>query len=365
MKPQTWTIDRLINTALYLGGILLFLWALDYLSPYLASFFIALLSAYLLEPIVRFIQTRMKVKRRWLAVGITLISIMGFLLLIAIIVLPSMAGEFMKLEKILEESLTAIEVEELIPEGLIAQIEAFFYSEDLKKLLNRGDLAGYGAAVIGYIGKALSGAAGVLMSLFSLVTFFLYLVFIMLFYHDFADHWEEAIPPAYRNPLVMLIHDVEDGMQVYFRGQALVVFWVCILFAIGFELINLPLGILLGIFVGLLNFVPYLQMLGLIPAFALAAVQSAETGQSFWVVLGLVVLVFTVVQGIQEIVLIPRILGEATGLNPAIILLSLSIWGGLFGIIGMVIALPMTSLLINYYRRFILGHEIGAIGEEE
>lgn len=365
MKPQTWTIDRLINIALYLGGIFLFLWALDYLSPYLASFFIALLSAYLLEPIVRFFQTRMKIKKRWLAVCITLISIMAFLFLIAIIVLPSMAGELMKLEKILEESLTAIAYEDLMPEGLVAQIEAFFYSEDLKNLLNQGDVASYGAAIIGYIGKALSGAADVLMSLFSLVTFFLYLVFIMLFYHDFADHWEEAIPPAYRKAVVMLIHDVEDGMQVYFRGQALVVFWVCILFAIGFELINLPLGILLGIFVGLLNFVPYLQMLGLIPALALAAVHSAETGQSFWVVLGLVILVFTVVQAIQEIVLIPRILGEATGLNPAIILLSLSIWGGLFGIIGMVIALPITSLLINYYRRFVLGHEVEAIGEEE
>lgn len=104
---------------------------------------------------------------------------------------------------------------------------------------------------------------------------------------------------------------------------------------------------------------PYLQTLGLIPAVLLAGIKSLETGQDFWAAAGLVLLVFLLVQAIQEIVLVPRILGGATGLNPAVILLALSVWGGLFGIIGMIIALPMTSLLINYYKRFVLKREPG------
>lgn len=356
MPGTTWTFDRIVNTLLYLGGIVLFLWLLDYLSPYLVSFFLALFIAYLLEPIVRFFREQLRVRKRWLAVFLTLLAIIGLLVGISALVLPSVTHEIFKLEAMLEGSL-AFRYEELLPDELRREIEAYLYSDELRSLLTEENITTYGAKLLSYIWSALSGAMGVLLGLFSLVTFLLYLVFIMLFYHDFADHWESAIPPAYRAPAVMLIHDVEDGMQVYFRGQAQIVFWVSVLFALGFKLIGLPLAIILGIFVGLLNFVPYLQILGMVPALLLAGAQAAETGQSYWVCAGLVILVFALVQAVQEIFLTPRIMGEATGLNPAVILLALSVWGGLFGIIGMVIALPLTTLMINYYKRFVLAGE--------
>lgn len=143
-------------------------------------------------------------------------------------------------------------------------------------------------------------------------------------------------------------------MQVYFRSQAKIVLIVSILFAVGFKIIGLPLGIGLGLLIGLFNFVPYLQWLGVPLAAFLALLYSLETGSNFWVMMGLVLLVMGIVQLIQEVILTPKIMGSSMGLNPAIILLSLSIWGGLLGILGMVIALPMTSLMIAYYRRFVL-----------
>ena len=72
---------------------------------------------------------------------------------------------------------------------------------------------------------------------------------------------------------------------------------------------------------------------------------------------GLTIVVFLVAQIIQEAVLTPRIMGNATGLNPAIILLSLSIWGSLLGFVGLIIALPLTSLLLAYYQRYIIGEK--------
>jgi predicted PurR-regulated permease PerM len=60
------------------------------------------------------------------------------------------------------------------------------------------------------------------------------------------------------------------------------------------------------------------------------------------------------VQIIQDAFIVPKVMGRITGLNPAIILLSLSIWGSLMGIMGMIIALPMTTLLLSYYQRFII-----------
>jgi len=363
MPAAKWDLDRIINILLYLGGILLFLWLLDYLSPYLVSFFLALFVAYLLEPIVRFFRWRLRVRLRWLSVLLTFAALLGALTLIGLLATPVVSEEVFKLEAMLEGSLS-FQYEELLPEELQHHVREYLNSEELKALLTEENIANYGTKLFYYIWNALSGAMGVLLGLFSLVTFLLYLVFIMLFYDDFADNWKRAIPPAYRTPAVMLIEDVEKGMQVYFRGQAQVVLWVSLLFAVGFRLIGLPLGILLGIFVGLLNFVPYLQTLGLVPALLLAGAQSVETGQSYWTCAALVLLVFILVQAIQEVVLTPRILGDATGLNPAIILLALSVWGGLFGVIGMVIALPLTSLLINYYRRFIL-QEPSAQAEEQ
>ena len=142
-------------------------------------------------------------------------------------------------------------------------------------------------------------------------------------------------------------------MKAYFVAQSKIVLMVSVLFAIGFKLISLPLGIGLGIIIGLLNFVPYMQLIGLLPAALLAAMYSMETNGNFWVMLGLVVLVFAIVQIIQETLIVPKVMGEYSGLNPAIILLSLSVWGGLMGIIGMMLALPLTSLIIAYYKNLV------------
>ena len=120
------------------------------------------------------------------------------------------------------------------------------------------------------------------------------------------------------------------------------------------------MAILLGLFIGLLNMVPYLQIIGLIPAFLLALVHALDTGGSLWTMLALTGLVFVVAQIIQDAILTPRIMGKEMGLSPAMILLSLSIWGKLLGIFGLIIALPMTCLLVAYYRRFLTRAEVPA-----
>ena len=105
---------------------------------------------------------------------------------------------------------------------------------------------------------------------------------------------------------------------------------------------------------GLLNLIPYMQTLGFVPMIFLSLMKAADTGQSFWLIFGLGALVVLVVQLIQDMVLVPKIMGSAMGLNPAVILLSLSVWGSLLGFIGLIIALPLTTLLISYYRRFVI-----------
>ena len=146
-------------------------------------------------------------------------------------------------------------------------------------------------------------------------------------------------------------------MSRYFRGQSVVALAVGILSAIGFVIIDFPLGIGMGLLIGVLTLVPYLKLIALPAAALLAVVKAAETGQSYWLVLLSAIAVFVAVQVVEDFLIVPKVMGRVMGLNPALILLSLSVWGSLMGIIGMIIALPMTTLIMSYYKRFVIGGE--------
>ena len=191
-------------------------------------------------------------------------------------------------------------------------------------------------------------------SIISLTMVALYTLFILLDYEKISSGWVELLPIRYRSFAKHLVQDVTQGMNLYFRGQGCVALCVGVLFSIGFLIIDFPMAIGLGMFIGLLNMVPYLQLLGFVPTIMLAVVKAADTGQSFWIIMLGALVVFAIVQIIQDTILTPKIMGHVMGLNSAIILLSLSIWGSLLGILGMVIALPMTTLLITYYQNYVI-----------
>lgn len=200
----------------------------------------------------------------------------------------------------------------------------------------------------------LTSTFSILVSVTIVFVIFLYFIFILLDYEKIASGWLRLIPERYRPFISQLADDVELSMNRYFRGQSLIALCVGVLLAIGFKIINFPLAVTLGLFIGCLNLIPYLQTIGLIPMALLSLLRSAETGENFWILFGLSLLVLGIVQAIQDLYLTPRIMGKAMGLNPAIILLSLSIWGTLLGFIGLIIALPLTTLCLSYYKRFVL-----------
>ena len=92
-------------------------------------------------------------------------------------------------------------------------------------------------------------------------------------------------------------------------------------------------------------------------AFKNPLLKSIDTGQNFWIILISAVAVFIIVQVIIDMIITPKIMGKAMGLNPAILLLSLSVWGALLGFIGLIIALPLTTLIIAYYKRYVTKEE--------
>ena len=201
----------------------------------------------------------------------------------------------------------------------------------------------------------ITGTTSAVMGLVGLTVIGLYLVFLLLDYQKIKETWTDFIPVGHREQIISAVKEFDAAMSRYFRAQALIASLVGILFAIGFMLIGLPMGLLLGLLIGLLNMVPYLQLIGVPPALVLAFIHALETGSGIWLYLGLTLLVFVVVQSIQDVFLTPKIMGDVTGLSPAAILLSLSIWGKLLGMLGLLIAIPMTCLILVYYKRMLAG----------
>ncbi len=360
LDDKPYTFDRVVRLGIAAALAWGFVWLLGYLSDVLIPFAIALLLAYLINPLVLFIQR--KIPRRTPAVFLALFLVTAMFALLLLAVAPVIGREMANTGRLLKglvgnSELAAQAADRLPPDlwqfikGVAAreEVQQFFRNDNLWKLAETAT-----RKLLPGLWGLIAGTASFFMGLVGLSLIGLYVVFLLLDFQKVREGWKELLLPAHREPLLHFAADFNLYMRRYFRGQAAVAGIVGALFALGFAIIGLPLGILLGLFIGLLNMVPYLQIIGVIPAVFLALVKALETGQSFPVTLGLVGLVFAVTQIIQDAVLVPRIMGKVTGLSPAVILLSLSVWGKLLGMLGLLIALPMTCLLAAYYRRFIL-----------
>ncbi len=353
MSPQPFTFDRVvrlcITAAVIIGLYLLTLRLSNVLLPFLISWLIA----YLLFPIVSFFQTRCKLKYRGLAIAVTLLLVVGVVTGIIAIIVPLVSAEMSKLTDAAGIYLNHIRNSDLLPDYIKEQYTAWLSNIDYSNLLLNPDARDILQQVAPHLWKVISGSANMLWGLSVIFICVLYIVFILLDYEQLSN-WPQLIPAKYRNLTSGIASDIELNMNRYFRGQSLVALCVGVLFAIGFKIIGMPLGILVGLFIGVLNLVPYLQIVGIIPCVLLGTLQSLETGRPIWLVFVLILVVFVVVQSIQDFVLTPKIMGKTMGMHPAMILLSLSVWGSLLGIVGMIIALPLTTLILSYYRRFIL-----------
>ena len=345
------TFDKFIRWAGIVTLVIAVLYITNYLSEVLLPFFIAWFFAYLLYPVVKFIENKLHVKVRaisiLLAMGAAIAIVGGVIWLI----IPPMIDQFDKLGEVLtrwvHQTTHTNNLTMLIKEWLQdnqTTIERFLKSKDFSDALK---------TTMPKVFSVVSQTATVLMSIVASMITLLYMFFILLDYETLTANWVRIFPKKNRPFWSALMKDVERELNNYIRGQGMVALCMGIMFCIGFTIIGFPMAIGLGILIGIMDLVPYLHTCALSPTAFLAMLKAADTGQNFWVVFGLAVLVFCVVQVITDMVVTPKIMGKAMGLNPAILLLSLSIWGALLGFLGLIVALPLTTLLIAYWQRYV------------
>lgn len=407
---KAYTIDRVVRLVITIVILAAVLLLLRYLSDVLLPFAAAVVLAYLINPLVTAFER--KTGRRGLSVGITIagLGIVGMTLVVLLV--PLMAhqiGRFreslIKLRADLAATTQSLEAaadesadETVEPASASAEGMTFGWTEledgwaafrrDADKVSRAERLRLLRERITGtYIGDMFEQAVtftgttefkemlvetarrvaiggwtvltfvlNLVLGITGLIIVLLYLVFLLLDYPHYARIWPTMLPPTYRESIVDFLEQFQEVMGRYFRGQALIALATGILFAVGFTIIGLPMAVPFGLFVGLLNMVPYLQAVALVPALALAGLRALEQGSSFLTSVLLTLAVFVVAQVVQDALIVPRVMGKATGLRPVAILLGIFIWGKLLGFLGLLLAIPLTCLGIAYYRRYVLHH---------
>ena len=329
------TFDKFVRWAGIIILILGILYVTNYLSSVLLPFFIAWFFAYLLYPVVMFIENKMHVRIRALSIIIAMLTMIAVIGGVIWLIIPPMIDQFDKLGDVLTKWL-----------------HQTTHTNNLTALIKE------------WMQNNQDQIANVLLSIIASMITLLYMFFILLDYETLTANWVRIFPKKNRPFWQALMNDVKRELNNYIRGQGMVALCMGIMFCIGFTIIGFPMAIGLGILIGILDLVPYLHTFALIPTAFLAMLKAADTGQSFWLVFGLAFLVFCVVQVITDMVVTPKIMGKAMGLNPAILLLSLSVWGALLGFLGLIVALPLTTLLIAYWQRYVTREKPHYLGKE-
>lgn len=340
----------LLGLILMGGGILL-----KRLSGVLLPLAIASIVAYILDPVVDFLERKGIPRGRAILLVFTL-TLVSVLFLLATVVpqlvqqigelatrIPEYAADFgATLKKWTDEPWIQKLPESIRPRNLWeahgANIQAWVTTA----------LPAVTGWVVGQFGRVASWL-GLLVGLFLVPV---YVFYFLLEKRKIVDNWTAYMPvqeSRFKEELVFIVRSINDSLIVFFRGQVLVALCVGVLTAVGFTLIGLRYALLLGVMTGVLGIIPYLGvMVSIIPAVVLGVVQFGD-----WRVL-LVVGVFVVVQTAEGMFISPKIIGDRVGMHPLTIIIAIMVGTTLMGgILGGVLAIPLTAALRTLMFRYI------------
>lgn len=349
---RPYTFDRVVRILAGIAIIAVVIWLINQLRNVLLPFVVACLIAYLLDPVVGLNRKWLHLKGRGLASILTLLEVTAIIALLGYFFVPSIIKEINQLESLVRHSQSGSPVP-FIPEDITAPIRKWVGDFNVSTLLQDSHFM----SLINSGSSFITATIDFLLHTLEWLLTFIYVIFILIDYPALMKGFRKLVPKKYRTEVYRVEDEIKDSMDRYFRSQALIALCAAVFYCIGFSIVGIPLAIILGITVGILYMIPYFQYVTLIPVAIVCLIDSSTGRVHFWSELGECLLVYVVSQCICDYILTPKIMGKSMGLNPAIILLSLSVWGTLLGIIGMIIALPATALLLDYYQQYIVGDE--------
>jgi len=324
------------------------LWLLEATGLLLAPFILALILAYVLDPLVDLLERWMP---RSAAIGMLAIPLAGAIAVLALVVMPSVVRQVSQLLanvpgyiaevegwlSNLRAWLIGLQIEgvndDTVPElrDVDAQAVVTYLRNRWSELADRGL-----GAVLG-IGRgigAVLGLAGYLV-LLPILTYYL-----LRDWDRLRSRLADLIPPSRRESVLEFVGNYDRLLNRFLRGQLLLAAVVGLIVGVGFWIVGFPYSLLLGLLAGVLNVVPYLGLVVSISVAILIAIFSGAILTS----LGKVAIVFGVEQVLENI-LGPRIVGESVGLHPVWVILALALFSFFFGFVGLLLAVPAAVLV--------------------
>lgn len=312
----------------------LFFVALWYLGSVMLPFLVGGAAAYFLDPLADRLE-RLGLSR---GAATSLITLAAFLLVVLLVlaVIP-----------VLVQQLTALI--NAAPE-ISARLEAFLVSR-FPDLTDSTSVIRTTLAEIAQAIQARGGALaqGVIASLFSVVSWLLFIVvvpvvafYLLLDWDHIVTRVDDLLPRDHAPVIRMLARDIDTALAGFVRGQVTVCLLLAVYYASGLMLAGLQFGLIIGAIAGAITVIPYIGALtGGVLAIGLAFYQFWGD----WVAIGTIAAIFAVGQFMEGNVLTPRLVGKSIGVHPVWLIFALSVFGGLFGIAGMLVAVPLSATL--------------------
>lgn len=338
------------------------------MSSVLVPLFFAFLVAYTFDPVIDYIETHGF--SRMLAILLLVIGLCLMTVMLPLFLVPSIIEQGQSLVEaakaphapdIVDRALNALPLEYWIRElgwaapdeevtdprhliivkvgQLVSENATDFLSAHARDLLGVGQKATTTAANI-FTEVASRFMAGVLF--FGNFALFIFVaVYLLKDYDHIVAHAGELIPPRYRKTSVRIFSQIDAQLKAWLRGQAFVCLCLGLMYVIGFLISGVPFGIVLGLFGGIVSFVPFLGLaLTIGPAVLLTLLKYGMD----WHVAGAIVTLL-LAQALEGNVITPRIMGKQVGLAPVWVILAIMVFGSTLGFVGLLLAVPIAAVL--------------------
>lgn len=362
-------IDLSLITKIFLGILIFYLINILFnkfpiLGYTLSSVIIAIIFAYIINPIVNYLE-RKGVKRQFGVIIVYISAILIFGILI-VSVIPKTINEVSNL-------LTSLPgmVDTLIREfnNFLSNVFAKFNIELPKNFINiyketnpkvngnvetpqivsnildsiKGTIndliVKVQGSLMGSLSNVISKLYGFLTSAFRLVLIIIFSFYFSVDKERFMLRVKKAIPNKHREDISYLAKNIDIALQQFIRGRMLMAIFVGLLTMVYLLVLRVDFAIIIGLITCVADIIPFIgPFLGCAPAVLFAFMDSPM--KALWVLI-----LFVIVQWVENNILAPKLIGDSTGLNPLVILISIIIGGGIFGVWGMVISVPLTSII--------------------
>lgn len=305
------------------------------------SFLIAFIFAYLLFPLIQKLEKK-GIKREYATLGAFFANSI-VTLIVVIIYFPILLSELKNLIRDLPFYFDSIffKTEQLATYfGLRIHIDREIALQYVRQFVEN-----FGAESLNQISRLLTQALSnivnfilLLMNLFLIPVFFYYII---IQYEKIVFLIKELVPLRYRDQFNIFMDKLNEILKGYLRGQLSVAFILAIIYSAGLSLVGLPFGFLIGLFTGLFYIIPYV---GVISGFVISMLVALAFSSHYLLYIAVICL-FVFVQALEGFYLTPKIVGNKVGLNPLQTMLGIFIFGSLFGLIGMLVAIPASGII--------------------